>query len=393
MGRAHDPRLGGARVDDVVCLVGDSGERAGAKAQARERRRARPLPQADAADVADRARRDRSGHRLVGRAALFRKAELAGAARHSSTCACSRRAALPGRGCRRALRDDHRLGDDAHPPRSPAARLAVHQGSRLSRNEHREGVRRAGLFRVRALAGDDQAVDAFRHRVGHGDGAELARTGRAPRALRHGRAEALLPAAPRKRPRDPVLCAHRADRRIRCGVDSRFRDRSLGRARREARAGVGGHVGQALHHARSRRDAIGTRVPRLRSRPSSGRSRGPGNHVRADSDHASRRGHRPPAHAAQCRVPERAQLGQGRLHPDGLGDRRAADAGPRMADADGVPRRRARHLAAVVRHRNGQARGARRRRLCAGAPAIQDADRQVRGHRGGAHAEWAATCT
>ena len=33
-----------------------------------------------------------------------------------------------------------------------------------------------------------------------------------------------------------------------------------------------------------------------------------------------------------------------------------------------------------------QARGARRRRLCARAPAVQDADRQVRGHRGGARA-------
>ena len=42
------------------------------------------------------------------------------------------------------------------------------------------------------------------------------------------------------------------------------------------------------------------------------------------------------------------ELGQGRVHPDGLGHRRPADARPRLADADGVPRRRARHLAAVV---------------------------------------------
>ena len=35
---------------------------------------------------------------------------------------------------------------------------------------------------------------------------------------------------------------------------------------------------------------------------------------------------RPPPHAAQRGVPERPDLGQGRVHPDGLGDRRTADA-------------------------------------------------------------------
>ena len=43
----------------------------------------------------------------------------------------------------------------------PPARLAVHQGPRLPRDEHREGVRRPGLLRVRAFAGDDQAVHPF----------------------------------------------------------------------------------------------------------------------------------------------------------------------------------------------------------------------------------------
>ena len=110
-------------------------------------------------------------------------------------------------------------------------------------------------------------------------------------------------------------------------------------------------------------------------------------------DDASGRGDRPPPHAAQRGVPERPELGQGRLHPDGLDHRRPADAGPRLADADGVPRRGPRHLAAVVGHRHGEARGARRRRLRARAHAVQDADRQVRGHRGGARRAWAATST
>ena len=56
-------------------------------------------------------------------------------------------------------------------------------------------------------------------------------------------------------------------------------------------------------------------------------------------DLASRRRDRPPAHAAQRGVPERTRLRQGRLHPDGLDHRRPADAGARLADADGMPGR------------------------------------------------------
>ena len=206
-------------------------------------------------------------------------------------------------------------------------------------------------------------------------------------ALRHRRAEAPLPAAPREGARDPVLRAHQSVRGLGRGVDSRLRDRLLGRARGQARARPARHVGQALHHARPGRDAARSRVPRLRSRPAaSATTRTSASPARSIPTDASGRAHRPPPHAAQRGVPERSQLGQRRLHPDGLGDRRAADARPRLADADGVPRRRARHLAAVVEHRHGEARGARDRRLCARAHAVQDADRQVRGHRGAARA-------
>ena len=285
-----------------------------------------------------------------------------------------------------ALRDGDRLGDDQRLPRPAPARLAVHQGPRLSRDEHREGVRRAGLLRLRALPGHDQAVHAFGHGGRDRDGAELARARRAARALRDRRAEAPLPAAPGQGARNPLFRADESECRLRRGVDPRLRHRLLGRARGPARAGTLRHLGQALHHARPRRDAARARVPRLRSRAPRRRPRGPRHHLRADPDVATRRGDRPPPHAAQCGVPERPHLGQGRLRPDGLGDRRAADAGPRLADADGVPRRGSRHLAAVVGHRHGQARGARGRRLCARAPAVQDADRQVRGHRGSADA-------
>ena len=225
-----------------------------------------------------------------------------------------RRAAVPGRGRRGALRDGDRLGNDERLSRSAAARVAVHQGPRLPRDEHREGVRRVGLLGVRAFAGHDQAVDALGHGVGDGDGAELARTRRAPCALRHRRAEALLPAAACQGPGDSVLRAHGADRRIGRGVHSGLRRRVLGRARGPACARIARHLGQALHHARPGGDAARARVPRLRSRPSRRRARGHRHHVRPHPHVASRRRDRPPPHAAQCGVPERPQFGKGRLH-------------------------------------------------------------------------------
>ena len=78
--------------------------------------------------------------------------------------------------------------------------------------------------------------------------------------------------------------------------------------------------------------------------------------------------------------------GTRRVHADGLGDRRRADARQGLADADGMPRRGPRHLAAVVEHRHGEARGAHDGRLRARAHAVQDADRPLRGRRGSAGA-------
>ncbi len=271
-----------------------------------------------------------------------------------------------------------------HPSRPAAARLAVHQGQGLLRHDHPEGVRRAGLFRVRAFASDHQALDALRHDRGDGDGAELARARRASRSLRHRRAEEPLPAASRQGHRHSLLRAHQSVRGLGCGRDPGLRVRAVGRARRQARARPVGDVGQALHHAGAGRHAPRTRVPRLRSRQAPGRQGGPRHHVRARSHVASGRTHRPPAHAAQLGIPERADLGPRRLHSDGLGHRRPTDDRQGLADADGMPGGRPRHLAAVVQHGAWASHRTRRRRLCACSHAIQGADRQVRGRRGSA---------
>ena len=60
--------------------------------------------------------------------------------------------------------------------------------------------------------------------------------------------------------------------------------------------------------------------------------------------------------------------------------------GPRLADADGVPRRRAAASRCRRRPPAWRSSRARDRRLRARAHAVQDADRQVRGHRGSAGA-------
>ncbi len=103
--------------------------------------------------------------------------------------------------------------------------------------------------------------------VGHGDGAQFARAGRAAAALRHRRAEAPLPAAAGQGPGDPLLRAHQSARGIRRGGDPRYRDRLLGRARGQVGAGLAAHLGEALHHAGPGGDAARPRLPRFRPRP------------------------------------------------------------------------------------------------------------------------------
>ena len=93
-------------------------------------------------DVADRARRARGRHRVVGRRTLLGPPELAAAARHAAAGAHRRGTALPRRGNRGAVRDDQRLGDHQRLQGPAAARVAVHQGQGFPRHDHSEGVRR-----------------------------------------------------------------------------------------------------------------------------------------------------------------------------------------------------------------------------------------------------------
>ena len=103
-------------------------------------------------------------------------------------------------------------------------------------------------------------------------------------------------------------------------------------------------------------------------------------------DLAPRREHGPAPQPAGLRVHERPDHRQGRVHPDRLGDRRGRAGGQRLAHADGVPGRGPLDLAAVDVDGRGQDRHARHRRLRAHPLAVQDAHRQLRGHRGAARA-------
>ena len=88
--------------------------------------------------------------------------------------------------------------------------------------------------------------------VHHRHGAELAGPGRADREVRHARAEALLPAAPRQGAGGAVLLADGADLGLGCRHHAR---RRLRHARPARGQGGGGHpplLGQALHHAGAR---------------------------------------------------------------------------------------------------------------------------------------------
>ena len=143
-----------------------------------------------------------------------------------------------------------------------------------------------------------------------------------------------------------MLRADQSARRLRRRVDSRLRHRLLGRARRRARRSACASPGTSAtsRWGRSPRCWASRSAPTIRTPRSA--TRGPRHHLRADPDLASRRADRPAPHAAERGVPERPELGPRRLHSDGLGDRRPADARPRLADADGMPGGRPRDLAA-----------------------------------------------
>ena len=273
----------------------------------------------------------------------------------------------------------------------PERGLGLRQVARLPRHAHFERARGAGVLRAGAIADHRQDRLALARRGDDRHGAELAGPRRADREVRHREAEELLPAAAGQGRGDPLLLAHRADVRLGRGDHARYRHRHARRARRRRR-----HppvVGQALHHAGAQGDAGRPGVPRLRPREHPGQGREPRHHRGADPGQASGRADRAPPSAVGHRLPQRSQLGQGRVHPHRLGDRRREDGGPGLAHADGVPGRGPRHLAAVVCHRRHQGDAALHLGLWAHPQAVRVPRGAHGGHRGAAWRAWSRAPT
>ena len=151
----------------------------------------------------------RRHHRLRCRAVL-RPARLGEAARRSAHHADRGGEGLPRRADQRAVPDGQRLGDPPQRQGDPRGGLELRQEARLPRHAHLQGARRPRLLAAGAVAGAGPHRLALARRVHHRHGAELAGAGRADREVRHARAEAPLPAAPRQGPGGALLRADRA---------------------------------------------------------------------------------------------------------------------------------------------------------------------------------------
>src|SRR3989454_3870662 len=308
----------------------------------------RLVPRPASGHVADRAGGDRRGHGVVGRRSFLRTPRLGEAACGAAPEADARGTVVPRRRNRAAVRDGERRGDDAGVSGPAAARLAVHQGQGFSRDDHPEKIRRQGILRHPAFAGDPEARDPMQRGYGARHGAQFTGTRRAAAPLRHRGAEKPLPAAPGERARNPLFRPHQSARGLRRRVDSGFRHRVQGDLGRPRSARHARHLGKALHHAGSHFDAARARLPAPRPGPSARKQGRHRNQLRARAHRHAGRQHRPPAQPSERGVPERPELGQGRVHADRLDHRRAEDGGPGLEDADGVPRRGTLDLAALL---------------------------------------------
>ena len=110
---------------------------------------------------------------------------------------------------------------------------------------------------VRKLS--SRSLDRRRHR----DGAELARARRTLDALRHQGAAAALAAAARRRPRHSLLRPDQPRGRLGRRLDDRHRHHLQGQFRGPRGARAAAELAQALHHARSGRDAARARLQGL----------------------------------------------------------------------------------------------------------------------------------
>ena len=274
----------------------------------------------------------------------------------------------------------------AHHPRtgrSATGDLGVPQEAPLLRHDHSQGVRWTAILRAGAFGGAAEAQQHLLHRRLDRRRAQLAGSGRADPALRHAGPEGLLPAAPRRRPRDPLLRPHRSLRRLGRHVDSGLRHRVQGRVERRAGARRAPHLRQALHHPGPGGQRRRPGLPPARPRPSALRRGGPRHYPRPDSTRDQGPGDRPPPHAAQRALPERPGARQGRVRAAVAAHRRRGHGGPRLAHAGGVPLRRTRHLAAVQCRRRLAHGGGRDWRVCAHPQAVRHGHRPLRGRRRG----------
>ena len=326
----------------------------------------------------------RSRHRRLRRGAVLRHARLGQAALDRADRADPGRAGVPRRADARPLPHDRRLAGASCEPRGAAAHLGLPEEARLPRHADLQGAWRARLLGAGAVAHHRQGRLALARRRHHRHGAELARPGRADREVRHRAPEGILPAAARQGRGDPVLRADRPDLGLGRGDHARHRHRHARRPRRRHRHPA--VVGQALHHARPQGDAARPRLPAVRSGEHPRQGREPRHHGGADPDDAPGRAHRSAAPALGRRVPQRPQLGQGRHHPHRLGDRRPGDGRPGLAHADGVPRRGARHLAALLGDGRRQGDAALHQRIRPHPQAVWPPYRAHGGHRGAARA-------
>ena len=193
------------------------------------------VPEGPARHLADRTRRDRGGHGVVGRGSVLGQTRLEQAAQLPQARAVRRGTDVPGRPGRKTLRHAERLAD---PPRRRPARecLGLHPGQRLHGDDHSQGARRPRLLGADAQPCGDEDREPQRGGRRHRDGAQLARTRRASDALRHRCAAQLLSAAPRGRSGNPLLRADRAGSGIGRRLHPRSRRGLLRRAQGQPRA-------------------------------------------------------------------------------------------------------------------------------------------------------------